>query len=372
MVEVREVKTKKEQKEFIEFPLKLYKGNPYFVPPLYGDEKKLFDTENVYCDQAESVFYNAYRDGKIVGRIHGILQYAANEKWGQKRVRFTRFDSIDDEEVSRALFDKLTEWAKAKGMEELVGPLGFSDLEREGLLIEGFDQLSTFEEQYNYDYYQKLIEAYGFEKEIDWNEFKLSLPDEMDERIPKVCEMLMKKYKLHYGKAKNTKEFIEKYGDGIFELLDITYADLYGTVPFTQSMKDMLIANFKLIIDIKYVAIILDENERPVCFGLGFPSIAKAVQKSGGRLTLPTLIKVLNSLKKPEVLDMALIGVLPEYARKGISVSLIAGAMNIMKNCNIKYAETNLILENNYSSRNQFKRFNKVLHKRRRSFVKSI
>ncbi len=372
MVEIREVKTKKEQKEFIEFPLKLYKGNPYFVPPFYGDEKKLFGAKNIYCDQAESVFYNAYRDGKMVGRVHGILQHAANEKWKQKRVRFTRFDSIDDEEVSKALFDKLTEWAKEKGMEELVGPLGFSDLEREGLLIEGFDQLSTFEEQYNFDYYPKLIEAYGFEKEIDWNEFKLSLPDEIDERIPKICDMLMKKYHLHYGKAKNTKEFIDKYADGIFELLDISYAHLYGTVPFTEPMKKMMIENFKLIIDIKYVAIILDENERPVCFGLGFPSIAKAVQKSGGRLTPPTLIKVLKALKRPEVLDMALIGVRPEYAKRGISVSLIAGAIELMKNGGIKFAETNLILEDNYNSRNQFKRFNKVLHKRRRSFVKKI
>ena len=176
MVELREVKTKKEIKDFIEFPLKLYKKCPYFVPPLYSDEKESFKKDYFYYDQCKAIYYNAYRDGKMVGRIQGILQMAANEKWGQKRVRFSRFDSIDDEEVAFALFDKVTEWAKSFGMTEVVGPLGFSDLEREGLLIEGFDELSTFEEQYNYPYYQKLIENYGFEKVVAFGDNLNDLP----------------------------------------------------------------------------------------------------------------------------------------------------------------------------------------------------
>ena len=372
MIEVREVKTKKEQKEFIDFPLKLYKGNPYFVPPLYGDEKKLFGDKNIYCDQAESVFYNAYKDGVMVGRIHGILQKAANEKWNQKQVRFTRFDSIDDQEVSDALFNKLAEWAKSKGMDELVGPLGFSDLDREGLLIEGFDQLSTFEEQYNYEYYKKLIENYGFEKDVDWVERKLSAPEKVDERIPKIADMMMKKYKLHRGYAKNTNDFLNKYADAFFDILDETYTTLYQTVPFTPAMKKMMIDNFKLIVDIKYVAVILDENDKVVCFGLCFPSIAKAVQKSGGKLTPLAIIRLLKALKKPEVIDLALIGVLPEYARKGISSTLIWGVMEMLTGGTVKYAETNLNLENNIAIQNQWKIFDNVLHKRRRAFKKKI
>ncbi|MBO4323678.1 MAG: N-acetyltransferase [Clostridia bacterium] len=372
MVEIREVKTKKEQKEFVDFPLKLYKGNPYFVPPLYGDEMKLFGSKNIYCDQAESVFYNAYKDGKMVGRIHGILQKAANQKWNQKQVRFTRFDSVDDREVSDALFNKLAAWAKERGMDELVGPLGFSDLDREGLLIEGFDQLSTFEEQYNYDYYQKLIEDYGFEKDVDWVERKLSAPEKIDERIPKIADMMMKKYKLHKGYAKNTNDFIKKYADSFFEILDETYTDLYQTVPFTPAMKKMMIDNFKLIVDVKYVAVILDENDKVVCFGLCFPSIAKAVQKSGGKLTPAAIIRLLKALKKPEVIDLALIGVLPEYARKGISSTLIWGVMEMLTNGTVKYAETNLNLEDNIAIQNQWKIFDNVLHKRRRAFKKKI
>ncbi|MBO6262710.1 MAG: GNAT family N-acetyltransferase [Clostridia bacterium] len=372
MVEIREVKTRKEIREFIEFPLNLYRDCPYFVPPLYGDEKKLFGKNYVYCDQAEAVYYNAYRDGEIVGRISGILQKAANKKWAQKRVRFTRFDSIDDEEVSNALFNAVERWAKERGMEEIVGPLGFSDLEREGLLIEGFDQLSTFEEQYNYDYYPKLVEKYGFTKEVDWVERKLRAPEKVDERIPKIAEMMMRRYNLHIGESKNTSDFLKRYGDAFFEILDTTYVDIYGSVPFTPSMKKMLIDNFKLIIDTRYVAVILDENGRVVCFGLCFPSIAKAVQKSGGRLTPAAIVRLLRNIKNPKVIDLGLIGVLPEYARKGISSTLIWAVMKMLKSGNIEYAETNLNLEDNLSIQNQWKIFDAVLHKRRRAYVKKI
>lgn len=373
MIEVTEVKTKKQIKDFIEFPLKLYKNNPYYVPPLYCDEKKMFKPNFVYCDQAEAVCYNAYKDGKIAGRIQVILQIAANKKWGQKRVRFTRFDSINDQEVANALFDKASEWAKQKNMTEIVGPLGFSDLEREGMLIEGFNELSTFEEQYNYDYYPALVENYGFTKDIDWVERKLYAPKNPDNRLQRLSQLMLKKHKLHIGTAKNTKDFIKKYGDGFFEILDKTYENIYGTVPFTDAMKKMMISNFKLIIDVKYVSVILDENEKIVCFGLCLPSIAKAVQKSGGRLTLPAIIKLLRSIKRPEILDLGLVGVLPEYAMKGVSSAMFAGLMDMLiNNKHIKFAETNLNLEDNTNIQNQWKNFDAVLHKRRRSYIKTI
>ncbi len=373
MITVKAVKTKKEQKEFLDFPLKLYKNNPYYVPPLYCDEKKIFRNDYVYLDQAEAVYFNAYDDtGKIVGRISGILQRASNEKNNEKRVRFTRFDAVDDQRVADALFDAVEKWAKSKGMDTVCGPLGFSDLEREGLLIEGFNYLATFEEQYNYDYYQRLIENCGYAKEVDWVGFQLRAPKEQNDRLERLSGLMMKKYNLHIGPAKNTKDFIKRYADGFFEIIDSTYVDIYGTVPFTDGMKKMMIDNFKLIIDVENVMVILDENDRIVCFGIFFPSIAKAVQKSGGHLTVPTLFRLLKAIKQPKVFDLGLIGVLPEYARKGISSLLIAKVIKSMREQNIEHAETNLNLETNSNIINQWKSFDTTQHKRHRCFIKKI
>lgn len=375
MIEIKEVKTKKQIKEFIEFPINLYKGNSCFVPPLYGDEKNIFKKDFAYSDQTESVYYNAYKNGKIVGRISGIIQLASNKKNNEKRVRFTRFDAIDDQEVSDKLFSQVEKWAKDKGMDSIVGPLGFSDLEREGLLIEGFDELSTFEEQYNYDYYQKLIENYGFVKEVDWVESKLYLPDDYKEkleRLDRLSSLMMKRYNLKFGEAKNTKDFINKYADQFFEILDVTYDKLYGTVPFTEKTKKMMIGNFKLIVDVDNVAVIVDENNKVVCFGICFPSLAKAIQGTKGKLTPRTLIKLLKAIKKPKVLDLGLIGVLPEYQNKGISSAIISIVMKKLAYDGVEYAETNLNLEENKNIQNQWKVFNAVQHKRRRSYVKKI
>lgn len=372
MVEIREVRGRKEIKRFIEFPLKLYKNNEYFVPPLYSDEKKLFRKDYVYYDQADAVYFNAYKDGKQAGRISCILQKAANAKWNRKRVRFTRFDCVNDGEVAAALFDKAEEWARSLGMEEIAGPLGFSDLEREGLLVEGFDMLSTFEEQYNYPYYKDLIEAQGFVKEVGWTESLLKKPAVIDERMGRISVMMMKKYNLHFGKSKNTKDFLAKYGDAFFEILDDTYKDIYGTVPFTDGMKKMMMDNFRLIIDTRFVAVILDENERVVCFGICFPSIAKAVQKSGGRLTLPALIRLLKAIKRPETIDLGLIGVLPEYKMKGVSSAILWEVMKMFTEQGIEFAETNLNLEDNANIRNQWKAFDGEIHKRRWAFVKKL
>lgn len=370
MIEIKEVKTFFQQRQFITFPLKLYKGNDCFVPPLFGDEKKLFRKNYHYYDDAEAIYYLAYRDGKVVGRISGILHRKSNEKWQQKRVRFTRFDCIYDREVASALFSAVEDWAKSKGMEEVVGPLGFSDLEREGLLIEGFDELSTFEEQYNYPYYQTLIEGLGYQKEVDWLEHKLYLPETPDPRMHEMHEKILKRYDLHLSTAKTADEFIRLYKDDFFELLDTTYAEIYGTVPFTDKMKNELVKSFKLIIDVRFVTMILDKNEKPVCFGLCFPSIARAVQKSGGRLTLPAILRILKAVKDPEIIDLALIGVLPSY--RGVSIVLIDELQRMLREGNIKFCETNLNLEENHDILNLWKNFGNVLHKRRRCYVKKI
>ena len=272
------------------------------------------------------------------------------------------------------MFLEVEKWAKAKQMDEIVGPLGFSDLEREGLLIEGFDELATFEEQYNAPYYQELIEACGYEKEVDWLEHKLSVPKDDSQllRLEKLSDLMMKRYHLQYANCKSIGTIIKRYGKQIFQAIDKTYENIYGTVPFTDGMRRMMIDNFKLIVRPKDVALIVDENDRLVCFGIIIPSIAKAVQKSSGHLTIPTIIKILKAKKNPEILDLGLIGVLPEYEMKGIASSALARIIKTLKKDNIKYAETNLNLETNHHIINQWKNFDAIQHKRRRCFIKKI
>ena len=373
MVTVTEVKTRAQQKAFLEFPLKLYRNNPNFVPPLYGDEKKMFRADFVYNDTCEHAYWLAERDGRIVGRISAILQKASNEKHGETRVRFTRFDSIDDPEVARALFDAVEAFARARGMNAVCGPLGFSDLEREGLLVEGFDQLSTFEEQYNADYYGRLIEACGYRKEVDWVESKIFAPEKATaEKLHHLSDMLLKKFNLRIGEAKNVNEFLKKYKDGFFDLLDVAYEDLYGTVPFTPGMKKMMIDNFRLIIDLDHVVCLLDEHETVVCLGLCFPSIAKAVQPSNGRLTPAALVRLLKAIKRPKVIDLGLIAVAPEYQNSGVIAVIAAALSDMLLEDGVEYAETNLNLEDNLAIQNLWKRFHAVQHKRRRSYLKEL
>lgn len=371
-MELREVKTRKEIRDFVNFPLRLYKGNPYFVPCFYADELALFKDDYLYRDQADYVCYSVYDGKKIVGRIVGILQKVSNEKWKQKRVRFNRFDCIDDQEVADMLLGAVEDWARSLGMDEVVGPLGFSDMEREGLLIEGFDYLSTFEEQYNYSYYQRLIENHGYTKEVDWLERRLFLKGKPSDRLTRFSNLIMERNHLHFAEAKNTKDFLRKYGEKFFELCEKTYDPLYMTVPFSENIKKSLVKSFELIIDLRFVAMILDENENPICFGLVFPSIGKAIQKSGGRMTPATLIRLLRAIKKPRVLDFALIGVDPAYANRGVPAVLLGKTQEYLAMAGIEYAETNLNLETNQSVQNLWKNFESIQHKRRRSFVRSL
>lgn len=374
MITVKEVVTRREQKEFLNFPIDLYKGNPNFVPPLWADEMKMFRPGYVYSDCCDSVFYNAYRDGRIVGRIQGIIQRAANEKNNERRVRFTRFDAIDDLEVSRALFEAVEKWAVERGMDTACGPLGYSDLEREGLLIEGFDQLSTFEEQYNAPYYQKHIEALGYTKEVDWLEFQLYGPESEEtlKEQEQLAEFIMKRYKLHFGPAKNGRDFLKRYADGVFRLIDDSYDKLYGTVPFTEGMKRLMMDNFSMVISTKNIAVILDENDRVVCFGMTIPALAGALAGTRGKYTPLTLLKLLLAIRRPTAIDLCLIGVDPEYLNRGISTVFAVELMHMLADKRITHAETNLNLEDNWAILNQWKRFSHKNHKRRRAYVKKL
>lgn len=352
----------------------MYKGSPYFVPPLYSDEMKAFTAKNAYSDTCISEFFLAYRDGKVVGRIQGIIQKQYNELHNEKRARFTRFDSIDDKEVASALLTAVEKWGKECGMDTVCGPLGCSDLEREGLLIEGFDQLSTFEEQYNFEYYASLIENAGYEKEIDWLEFRLFAPKVKNTMLSRVAERALELNKLHVVNADkySKKEYIYKYKDGIFECIDRCYSHLYGTVPFTENMKKEIIAQFMAVINKRYLIVICDENEKVVSFAFCIPGIGESLQKSGGRLTPLTFLKFLRAVKKPRTIDLALIAILPEYQSAGVNAVMLDKMNEYLESGEIEYFETNLNLETNTQVMAQWKYFDAHQHKRRRAYVKKI
>ena len=372
MVEIKRVETKRDIKEFIEFPLRLYKNCPQFVPPIYSDEKKLL-LSGGNTPEAESVFFLAVRDGKTVGRIQGILHKQYNRLKGERRVRFNRFDSYDDKEISRALFGALEDWARGLGMSDVCGPLGYSDLDREGLLIEGFEEDSTFEEQYNYPYYAALLEDSGYAKEVDWLEFELRAPEKRNEMLTRVAKRALEMNKLHIADTNMSKKaYIDKYGDSFFDCLDECYNKLYGTVPITEDQRRELIDQFILIMNIKFAVFICDENERVVAFGLCFPAIGEALKKSGGRLTPTALLKLLKLAKKPRVMDLGLVAVRPEYQNSGVNAVLVDGIVDMLSSGMVEKCETNLNLETNTAVIAQWKYMKARQHKRRRAYLKNI
>ena len=372
MVVIREVKTRKDVKEFIEFPLKLYKNCPYFAPPLYKDEAALLrsggNTKN-----ADSVFYLATRDGKTVGRIQGLIQKEYNASHSASQARFTRFDAIDDPSVSAALFEAVEKWSASRGMTELCGPLGYSDLDREGLLVEGFEENSTFEEQYNYDYYGALIEKSGFRKDVDWLEYELRMPERRNPMLTRVAERALELHQLHLADTGLSKrKYIEKYRDGFFDCLDVCYRHLYGTVTLTKQEQDELIEQFMMIVNKEYAVFVCDKDEQVVGFGLCFPAISDAFKKSGGRLTLPALLKLSRLVRSPKTLDLGLVAIRPEYQGAGVNAVILNKLLDVLEEGRVLTCETNLNLESNTAVQAQWKYFSSRQHKRRRCYTKEI
>lgn len=373
MLEIIKVETKRQRKEFIEYPLRMYKGNPYFVPPLYSDEKAMFTDKNIYMRTCDSIFFLAKRDGKTVGRIQGIIQKQYNEIHQAKQTRFTRFDCEDNSETAKALLNAVETWGKEKGMESVVGPLGYSDLEREGLLIEGFDYLCTFEEQYNYPYYAKLIEDSGYVKDVDWVESRIFATPQDDERLRTFAQRALDRYELHMaGEGMSKRAFIKKYATGIFACIDECYKDLYGTVPFTPEMQKQMIDQFTLLLNKKYLLVTCDKDDNVVAFGICIPGIGKSLQKSGGKLTPAALVRLLRAIRKPRSIDLGLVGILPKYRRSGLSAYIMIVLRDMLEMDKVEYLETNLNLETNANIQTQWKYFDSIQHKRRRSYIKSI
>lgn len=372
---IKKVSSKKELKTFIRFNYELYKGNPYSVPDLYDDMLNTFSSKkNAAFEFCEAEYFLAYKDNKVVGRVAAIINNRANQTWDKKEVRFGWIDFIDDEEVSSALLKAVEDWGKQKGMDTITGPLGFTDMDAEGMLIEGFDQLGTMATIYNYPYYPQHMEKLGFEKDADWVEFKLMVPDKLPEKFVRISEIILQKYKLKIKKLTRKEIKEEHYGQKIFDLINEAYAPLYGFSKMTQGQIDQYVNTYLPLLDLRMVSIVETEDGELVAAGISMASLSKALQKAKGRM-LPFgwfyLLKALF-IKRPKVLDLLLVGVKPEYQSKGVNALLFYDLVPTFKKMGFVYGESNPELEENKKVQAQWSAFESVQHKRRRAFKKAI
>ncbi len=372
---IKKVSNKKDLKRFIRFNYELYKNNPYSVPDLYDDMVGTFSTEkNAAFEFCEADYFLAYKDDKLVGRVAAIINRRANETWNKKEVRFGWIDFVDDPEVSKALLDTVEAWGKERGMEAIVGPLGFTDMDAEGMLVEGFDQLSTMATIYNYPYYPQHMERLGFEKEADWVEYKLTVPDKLPEKFVRISEIILQKYNLKIKKLKRSEIKEKNYGQKIFDLINEAYAPLYGYSKMTQGQINQYIKTYLPLIDLRMVSLVEDEAGELVAVGISMPSLSKALQKAKGKMLPFGWFHLLKALfvKKPDVLDLLLVGVKPEYQSKGVNALLFYDLVPTYQKMGFKYGESNPELELNKKVQAQWSAFESVQHKRRRAFRKSI
>ena len=375
-IEIRPAQTKKEMKQFIRFNYELYKDNPYSVPDIYEDMVATFSDKNPAMEFCDAVYYLAYRDGEIVGRVAGIINHKANKRWEQKMVRFGYIDFIDDMEVSKALISAVEKWGKEKGMDYIQGPLGFTDMDAEGMLIEGFEELGTNATIYNYPYYPKHIEALGFEKEADWVELLMTVPREtgIPERLERIAKIVIEKYGLQIKRYTSRSKLRKDYGKQIFEVINEAFKPLFGYSELNEKQIDLYVNTYIPFIDLKLVSLITDANGKLICVGISMPSLSKALQKAKGKLFPFGWFHLLKALKwkKPDTLDLMLVGVLPEYQGKGINAVLFYDLLPNYISEGYKYVETNPELEVNNKVQSQWIYFERRQHKRRRCFKKKL
>ena len=371
-IKIKEVTTPKELKNFIKFPYSLYKGNPYWVPPMLLDEKKVLNKEkNPAYEFCDVKLWLAYKDGEIAGRIGGIINRRYIEAWKNNYARFSFIDFIDDTNVSEALFGAAEKWAKENKMEKIHGPLGFTDFDPEGMLVEGFDELGTFGAIYNYPYYVTHIEKYGYKKDVDWVEFQVKPPEQILEKVERIATIVSQKYGLKILRVKKAKELLP-YGREIFHLINRAYKDLFGFVQLTDKQIEIYIKEYFGFIKPDFVPVVLDSQNKIVAFGITMPSLSKALQQNRGRLFPFGFISVLKALKKNNMADLYLVAVDPEMQDKGVNALLINETNKIFIKNKITLVETNRELETNLKVQAQWKGMEARQHKRRRCYIKTI
>lgn len=371
-VTLREVQTQKDLRIFVDFPNKLFGKDPNYVPFLAADEMETFTKEkNPAYDFCDTKLFLAYKDGEVAGRIAGLINRAYNKKWKQNAIRFTRFDFIDDLEVSRALFDAVAAWGRELGFTRIMGPIGFTDMDHEGMLVEGFDQFNMSITFFNHPYYIEHMEKLGLQKDIDWIEFRISVPDAPDARIRRIAEHQEKKYGLqrvvYHDRQVLYKEAFEAFG-----LIDEAFSVLYGTVPLTPAVIKHAVDGYIPLVKPEYICSVKDASGKIVGFGALVPSIAKALKKCGGKMLPFGIFRLLKALKgKNDTLEMFFVAVDPAYQKKGVPAIIIDTLTEILIQNGVKYCETGPQLDNG-AVHSMWGQFEKTQHKRRRCFAKEL
>lgn len=375
MIEVKKLEpTKANLKKFTRFQIDLYAGNPYYVPPLISDDVATLDPSvNPAFDFCESAYFMAFRDGKPAGRIAAIINSLVNEKAGTRAARFGFVDFIDDKEVSEALFKAAEEWARKKGMETIIGPLGFTDLDHEGMLVEGFDELSTMATIYNHQYYPEHLERLGYRKDSDWLEFMMEVPDAIPDKYNRIADIVKKKFGLKVVKYKSRKRIKNEYGHALFRLVNEAYKDLYQYSALTERQIDYYIDIYLGLLDLDLVTLVTDSDDKLVGVGISMPSMSRALQKSKGKMLPWGWLHLLKGLKgKNDRVDLLLVAVHPDYQNKGVNALLFQDLIPYYIKNGYKYAESNPELESNAKVQSQWEYFVTRQHRRRRSFVKKL
>lgn len=366
--------TRSELLKYIKFGIDLYKDNDCYVPPLILDDlATLSPSKNPAFDTCRAQSFMAMRDGKPVGRITAIINDLVNKKDNTAIVRFGFVDFIDDKEVVDALFKAAADWGRKRGMDTIVGPMGFSDMDHEGMLIEGFDRDGTMATIYNYPYYVDHMERMGFEKEIDWVEYRMQVPDAIPDKYARISEIVKTKYRLRSVPLTSRKEVKKRYGRPLFELINEAYADLYGFSPLTDRQIDAYVEQYLAIIRLDCVSVVADENDKIVGVGISMPSLSKALRKSRGKL-FPTgwyyLLGALNG--HTDTVDLLLVAVKPEYQNKGVNAIIFTDLIPAFRKAGYKFAESNPELEGNENVQRQWEYFQREQHRRRRAWRKKI
>lgn len=367
--------TRSSLRRFVKFQIDLYKGSPYFVPPLISDDVNTLDPrKNPAFDFCEAQAFLAWRDGKPVGRIVAIINKVVNQRTGRHEARFGFVDFIDDSEVADALFNAAEEWARQRGMTEMVGPMGFSDMDHEGMLIEGFDEMGTMATIYNYPYYPIQMERLGYEKDVDWVEYRITVPAEVPEKFKRIADIVRRKYNLRSVKFTSRRKIKEQYGHALFELINEAYDSLYGYCPLSQRQIDYYINLYLGIIRLDCLSVIVDENDKLVALGLSMPSLSKALRKAKGRLLPFGWYHLLQAIHghNNDVVDLLLIAVKKEYLSRGVNALLFDDLIPIFNREGFREAESNVELEGNDSVRLQWQYFSHRQHRRRRAFRKRL
>lgn len=374
-IQIKTVTTRKDLKTFVRFANRLYKGNKYYVPSMPFDDLNTLDKKkNGAFDFSEAEYYLAYKDGNVVGRVAAIINYKANEAWKENQVRFGWFDFIDDLEVSKALLDAVIAFGKARGMTQIVGPLGFTDFDPEGMLVEGFDRVSTMALIYNHPYYPEHMKKHGYVKETGWVEYRITIPDELPEKHIKIAEIVKQKYNLRIVKKTKRQIRKEKYGHKLFKLINETYCVLYGYSLLSEKQIDQYVDVYLGLVDMEMLTFVEDPNGELIGAGITIPSMAEALQKCNGEIFPFGWYYLLKSMYwgKPDTLDMLLIGVRPDWQSKGVNSLVFIDLFQRYRKMGFKYAETNANLETNAKVQAMWTPFEKELHKRRWVFGKEI